>query len=116
MAEPAVAIGGLTGFGDRTVVDDVSLEVRPGEIVVLLGPDGAGKTTTVEIVEVSAREGHRPHPRHRPVGRGAGSPGARRSDAPGGGIDPRARPAETASAAFHRDPSDPAAFSTSSAC
>ena len=54
MAEPAVAIGGLTG-ADRTVVDDVSLEVRPGEIVVLLGPNGAGKTTTVEIVEVSRR-------------------------------------------------------------
>ena len=58
MAEPAVAIGGLTKrYGDRTVVDDVSLEVRPGEIVVLLGPNGAGKTTTVEIVEGIGKTG-----------------------------------------------------------
>ena len=32
-------------FGDRTVVGDVSLHVRRGDIVGLIGPGGAGKTT-----------------------------------------------------------------------
>jgi lipopolysaccharide export system ATP-binding protein len=34
----------------RTVVDGVSLELRPGEIVGLLGPNGAGKTTTFHMI------------------------------------------------------------------
>src|SRR3954454_739719 len=38
-------------YGDRTVVDDVSLDVWPGEIVGLIGANGAGKTTTVECVQ-----------------------------------------------------------------
>ncbi len=33
-------------FGNRWVVDDVSLHVGPHEIVGLLGPNGAGKTVT----------------------------------------------------------------------
>src|SRR5260363_426621 len=32
-------------FGARTVVKDISLEVKSGEIVGLLGPNGADKTT-----------------------------------------------------------------------
>lgn len=32
-------------LGGRTVLDDVSLEVMRGEVVVLIGPSGAGKTT-----------------------------------------------------------------------
>lgn len=37
-------------FGDRTVVDDVSLQVKRGEVLGFLGPNGAGKTTTMRMV------------------------------------------------------------------
>ena len=37
-------------FKRRTVVNDVSLEVRPGEVVGLLGNNGAGKTTIFGMV------------------------------------------------------------------
>ena len=37
-------------FGDRVVVDDVSLEVRRGEVVGFLGPNGSGKTTTIRLI------------------------------------------------------------------
>lgn len=32
-------------YGQFTAVDDVTLQVRPGETMGLLGPNGAGKTT-----------------------------------------------------------------------
>jgi len=37
-------------FGNVTAVDDISLTVADGEFVVLLGPTGAGKTTTLRLI------------------------------------------------------------------
>jgi ABC-type multidrug transport system ATPase subunit len=42
---------GLTKrFGSVTAVDDVTLEVRPGDIYGFLGANGSGKTTTVRML------------------------------------------------------------------
>lgn len=37
-------------FGEARAVDDVSFYLRPGEIYGLVGPDGAGKTTTMRLL------------------------------------------------------------------
>jgi ABC-2 type transport system ATP-binding protein len=37
-------------FGDFTAVDAVTFEVRPGEVVGYLGPNGSGKTTTIRML------------------------------------------------------------------
>jgi len=37
-------------FGDRTVVNDVNLEIHAGEFFSLLGPSGCGKTTTLRMI------------------------------------------------------------------
>ncbi len=44
-------------YGRRAVVRDVSLTVRPGEIVALFGPNGAGKTTTFYMLVGFIRPG-----------------------------------------------------------
>ena len=37
-------------YGSSAVVDDLSLELRSGELVTLLGPSGCGKTTTLRMI------------------------------------------------------------------
>ena len=37
-------------FGDTCAVDDLNLEIDAGEIYALMGPDGAGKTTTMRLL------------------------------------------------------------------
>lgn len=37
-------------FGERTVVNDVNLEIHAGEFFSLLGPSGCGKTTTLRMI------------------------------------------------------------------
>jgi iron complex transport system ATP-binding protein len=37
-------------YGDRTVVRDVTLEVRPGDLVGIIGPNGSGKTTLLRLL------------------------------------------------------------------
>ena len=39
-----------TGYQQVPVVRELNLEVRPGEVVSLLGPNGAWKTTTLETI------------------------------------------------------------------
>ncbi|WP_274423764.1 ABC transporter ATP-binding protein [Chelativorans sp. YIM 93263] len=47
----AIDVQGLVKrFGDKTVVDNVSMKVEAGEIVGFLGPNGSGKTTTIRMM------------------------------------------------------------------
>ena len=51
MTSPLIEALHLTQrFGATMAVDDVSLEVCPGEVVGLLGANGAGKTTTIKAL------------------------------------------------------------------
>jgi ABC-2 type transport system ATP-binding protein len=48
---PAVEVEGLTKrFGNKTVVDDFSMQVPKGSIYGFLGPNGSGKTTTIRMM------------------------------------------------------------------
>ncbi|MGH2474111.1 MAG: ATP-binding cassette domain-containing protein, partial [Candidatus Limnocylindrales bacterium] len=50
-----IEVSGLRkSYGSIVAVDGMSFEVRAGEVYALLGHNGAGKSTTVEILE-----GHR---------------------------------------------------------
>lgn len=37
-------------FGDVVAVDDISLHVAPGSVLGIIGPSGAGKTTTIRLI------------------------------------------------------------------
>jgi simple sugar transport system ATP-binding protein len=69
-AEYFLRAGGITKvYSDGTVaIDDVSLDIRPGEILGMLGENGAGKTTLTKILSglLPATRGHVVSP-HGPV-------------------------------------------------
>lgn len=49
--EPAIIVKNLTKrFGEFTAVNNISFEVRRGEIFGFLGPNGSGKTTTIRMM------------------------------------------------------------------
>jgi ABC-2 type transport system ATP-binding protein len=51
LAEPVIQVAGLTKrFGPTTAVDALSFDVARGEILGLLGPNGMGKTTTLQLL------------------------------------------------------------------
>lgn len=51
MTEAVIDVHGLTKtFGDKTVVDDFSMQVPKGSIYGFLGPNGSGKTTTIRMM------------------------------------------------------------------
>ena len=48
---PALVTEGLTRrFGDRLAVDQLSIQVQPGDVYGFLGPNGAGKTTAIRCI------------------------------------------------------------------
>ena len=50
-AEFAIDVRGVTKkFGTRTVVNEIAMQVRPGEIYGFLGPNGSGKTTFLRML------------------------------------------------------------------
>jgi branched-chain amino acid transport system ATP-binding protein len=51
MAEPLLRLQGLSkNFGSLVVTDDVTLDIRAGEMHALIGPNGAGKTTLINQI------------------------------------------------------------------
>jgi ABC-2 type transport system ATP-binding protein len=46
-----ISVSGLRkAYGSQVVLDEIDLHVKPGTVFALLGPNGSGKTTTVQIL------------------------------------------------------------------
>lgn len=51
MTKPLVEISGLRkSFGPHQVLNGIDLDVLPGEMLAMVGPDGAGKTTLIRAI------------------------------------------------------------------
>lgn len=59
-AEDAIALAPITGkvdyqnvsfgYGEKTILHNLNLIVNPGEVIALVGPSGAGKTTIINLL------------------------------------------------------------------
>jgi ABC-type branched-subunit amino acid transport system ATPase component len=50
-AEPLLTLDAVhAGYGGSEILHDVTLDIRPGEVVALLGRNGVGKTTTLRVI------------------------------------------------------------------
>ena len=51
VAQPLLELSGVTkSFGGLTAVQGVDLQIRPREIVSVIGPNGVGKTTVFNLI------------------------------------------------------------------
>jgi branched-chain amino acid transport system ATP-binding protein len=51
MTEPVLKVSGLqVAYGGIQAVKGIDLEIKPGELVTLIGANGAGKTTTLKAI------------------------------------------------------------------
>jgi branched-chain amino acid transport system ATP-binding protein len=49
--EPYLVVEGLTaGYGGPPIIEDISLNARPGAITAIVGPNGAGKSTLMKTI------------------------------------------------------------------
>ncbi len=74
MSAPLLGVSALNAaYGRARILFDVSLQVDAGEVVALIGRNGAGKSTTLRailgLIGDRARRDPLRRPRHRPAGR-----------------------------------------------
>jgi zinc transport system ATP-binding protein len=51
MSTPIVEINNVTfAYNGQTVLQDVSLEIRQGDFIAMIGPNGGGKTTLLKLI------------------------------------------------------------------
>lgn len=51
MTEPLVALRGVTKrYGNNLILDNIDLDIYPGEAVAIIGPSGTGKSTSLRIM------------------------------------------------------------------